>query len=64
MENNTIQINNFELLGRVLDGKATSKERKTVLFNMSDAIFVDCFMVALRATTLFNEKVEAYETVQ
>ena len=39
MENNTIQINNFELLGRVLDGKATSKERKTVLFNMSDAIF-------------------------
>lgn len=64
MENNTIQINNFELLGRVLDGKATSKERKTVLFNMSDAIFEEYFMVALRATTLFNEKVEAYETVQ
>ena len=64
MENNTIQINNFELLGRVLDGKATSKERKTVLFNMSDAVFKECFMVALRATTLFNEKVEAYETVQ
>ncbi|WP_297908299.1 hypothetical protein [uncultured Parabacteroides sp.] len=64
MENNTIQINNFELLGRVLDGKATSKERKTVLFNMSEAIFEECFMVALRATTLFNEKVEAYETIQ
>ena len=64
MENNTIQINNFELLGRVLDGKATSKERKTVLFNMSDAIFEECFMVALRTTTLFNEKVEVYETVQ
>ena len=64
MENNTIQINNFELLAQVLDDKATSKERKTVLFNMSDAIFEECFMVALRATTLFNEKVEAYETVQ
>lgn len=64
MENNTIQINNFELLGRVLDGKAGSKERKSVLFNMSDAIFEECFMVALRATTLFNEKVEVYETVQ
>lgn len=64
MENNTIQINNFELLGRVLDGKATSKERKTVLFNMSDAIFEECFMVALRATTLFNEKIEDYDTVQ
>lgn len=64
MENNTIQINNFELLGRVLDGKASSKERETVLFNMSDSVFEECFMVALRATTLFNEKVEAYETVQ
>lgn len=64
MGNNTIQINNFELLGRVLDSKATSKERKTVLFNMSDAVFEECFMVALRATTLFNEKIESYETVQ
>lgn len=64
MENNTIQISNFELLGRVLDGKASSNERKTVLFNMSDAVFEECFMVALLATTLFNEKVEAYETVQ
>lgn len=64
MENNTIQISNFELFGRVLDGKANSKERKTVLFNMSDAVFKECFIVALRATTLFNEKVEAYETVQ
>ena len=59
-----MQINDVELLGRVLDGKSTSKERKTVLFNMSDAVFEECFMVALRATTLFNEKVEAYETVQ
>ena len=64
MENNTIQISNYEQLGRVLDGKANSKERKTVLFNMSDAVFEECFIVALRATTLFNEKVEAYETVQ
>ncbi len=64
MENNTIQISNFELLGRVLDGRATSKERKMVLFNMSDAVFAECFMAALRATTLFNEKVDAYETVQ
>ncbi len=64
MENNTIQISNFELLGRVLDGRATSKERKTVLLNLSDIVFEECFMVALRATTLFNEKVDAYETVQ
>ena len=64
MEDNTIQINNFELLGRVLDGKATLMERKAVLFNMSDAVFEECFMVALRATTLFNEKIEIYEEYQ
>lgn len=64
METNTIQINNFELLGRILDGQATSKERKAVLLNMSNAVFEECFMVALQATTLFNEKIEGYETVQ
>jgi hypothetical protein len=64
MGNNTIQISNFEVLGRVLDGIANLKECKTVLFNMSDAVFEECFMVALRATSLFNEKVEFYETVQ
>ena len=64
MEDNTIQINNFELLGRVLDGKATSMERKAVLFNMSDAVFEESFMVALRATTLFNEEIEIYEEYQ
>lgn len=64
MENNTIQISNFELLGRVLDGKAISKEREAVLLNMSDVVFEEFFMVALRAMTLFNKKVEAYETVQ
>ena len=64
MEDNMIQINNFELLGRVLDGQATLNERSIVLFNMSDAVFEECFMVALRAKTLFNEKVEVYEKNQ
>ena len=64
MENNTIQISNFEVLGRVLNGIANSKECKTVLFNMSDAVFEECFMVALRATTLFNEEIEIYEEYQ
>lgn len=57
MGNNSIQISNFELLGRMLDGKANPKERKTVLLNMSDTVFEECLMVALRATTLFNERV-------
>ena len=56
MENNTIQISNFKLLARVLDGKAPSEECKDVLLNMSDAVFEEFFMVALRATPLLNEK--------
>ena len=64
MQNNTIQINNFEFLGRVIDGYAASKERKIVLLRMSDAIFEEYFIVALRAFTLFNEKAEVYESIQ
>ena len=64
MENNTIQTNNFELLGCVLDRNATIDERKDVLFNMTDVLFGECFLVAMRATTLFNEKIEAYGKVQ
>lgn len=54
---------NIELLGRVLDGSATCTERKAVLFNMSGSAFEECFMVALRATTLFNDNTETYETI-
>lgn len=64
MQNNTIQINNLEFLGRVIDGYAASKERKIVLLRMSDAIFEEYFIVALRAFTLFNEKAEVYESIQ
>lgn len=55
MENNTILMNKVELLGKILDGRATSKERRTVLNNMSDVVFDEFFMVALRATILFHE---------
>lgn len=64
MGNNTIQINSFEQLGRVLDGRATGKERETVLRTMTDTVFEECFMVTMRAMTLFNEKMNAYDTVQ
>ena len=63
MEANTMKISNFELLGRVLDGRATISERKVVLYNMSESLFEECFMAALRATTLFNDNAEAYETI-
>lgn len=63
MEVNMMNNSNIELLGRVLDGSATCAERKAVLFNMSGSAFEECFMVALRATTLFNDNTETYETI-
>lgn len=58
-----MKISNFELLGRVLDGRAIISERKVVLYNMSESVFEECFMVALRATTLFNDNADTYETI-
>lgn len=58
-----MKISNFELLGRVLDGRATISERKVVLYNMSESLFEECFMAALRVKTLFNDNAEAYETI-
>lgn len=56
MDKNSILINDCELLGRVLDGCSVSEERTGVLANFADMAFKECFMVALRATVLFNEK--------
>lgn len=64
MENNAVLMNNVELLGKVLDGQATGKERKAVLKNMSDVVFDEFFMVALRATILFNENIDGYDKMQ
>jgi hypothetical protein len=63
MEVNMMKNSNIELLVRVLDGSATCTERKAVLFNMSESAFEECFMVALRAMTLFNDNTETYETI-
>ncbi len=56
--------NSYELLGRVLDGNASRQERMAVLARMEDAQFEECFMVALHAVTLFDEKGDVYETVE
>ncbi len=64
MENNAVLMNNAELLGKVLDGQATGKERRAVLKNMSDLVFDEFFMVALRATILFNENIDDYDKMQ
>lgn len=64
MENNVIEISNFELLARIIDGKATAIECMSVLLNMSDSVFEECFMVALQAISLFNEKTCDYDSIQ
>lgn len=55
MGDNMALMGDFELIGRVLDGQATDKERRIVLSDMMDIDFEEFFMVALRATTLFNK---------
>ncbi|OUN73626.1 hypothetical protein B5G10_03415 [Barnesiella sp. An55] len=62
MGNNTIC--NFELLGRVLDGRATDRDRKIVLRGLTDSVFEECILVALKASVLYNENGKVYETVQ
>lgn len=64
MENNNNKISNVELIGRVLDNKATCKERMMVICNMQNISFKECFTIAYKAQTLFNEKNRTYETVQ
>lgn len=64
MENNVIEISNFELLGRIIDSEATYIEHMSVLLNISDSVFEECFMVALQAISLFNEKTCDYESIQ
>ena len=51
------------MLGGVLDGEGTIRDREIVLLNMSDSVFEEGFMVALRARTLFNDKSDVYETI-
>ncbi len=58
-----MKLSNFEMLGGVLDGAGTIGDREIVLLNMSDSVFEECFMVALRARTLFNDNSDVYETI-
>lgn len=58
-----MKLSNFEMLGGVLDGAGTIRDREIVLLNMSDSVFEECFMVALRARTLFNDNSDVYETI-
>ena len=56
--------NDSELLGRVLDGGANLQERMAVVAQLNVERFEECFLVALRAVTLIDEKGDVYETVE
>ncbi len=64
MENNAIQITDYELLGQVIDGKADVLTRQMVTLTLVNPLFEECFMIALKATKLFDDKIDTYETVQ
>lgn len=63
MGNNIIDSDRIELLGRILDGTATTNERTWALQNLNNSVFEECFMTALRAATVFNTNNKVYETV-
>ena len=64
MGNKAIQIIDNELLGRILESRANEFSRKMVILNLADPFFKEYFMIALKATKLFDDKTEKYETVQ
>lgn len=59
-----MQISDYELLGQVIDGIANNKTRQKTILNMTNPMFREYFMLALKATKLFDDKIDAYETVR
>ena len=59
-----MENNNLELIGKVLDNQATFNEISLVICNMHNISFKECFITALNARALFNEKFENYDTIQ
>lgn len=57
MENNTIETTSLEMLGRVIEGRATSQERRTVFLNMTNPYVEELLVIALRTKVLFNDNV-------
>ena len=57
MENNTIETTTLEMLGRVIEGRATSQERRTVFLNMTNPYVEELLVIALRTKVLFNDNV-------
>ncbi len=63
MEDNRMQAIDYELLGRVLDSKADEPTRRMVMLNLANPQFKEYFMIALKASRLFDYKVDVYGTI-
>lgn len=64
MGNKAVQIIDNELLGQTLDGRTNELARQMVILNLVDPFFKEYFMIALRATKLFDNKIDIYEAVK
>ncbi|UBD64070.1 hypothetical protein K6V25_14105 [Bacteroides salyersiae] len=65
MGDNTIEIIDFESIGRVLDGVSSEYDRNHLLLHLNDLSYMGCFLVALKAMDKFmNNQLTNYETVQ
>ena len=53
-----------ELAGLVLDRLAASHACDSEVFDVANAMFEECFAVAMRAIGLFNDKTNAYEAAR
>ena len=53
-----------ELAGLVLDRLAASHACDSEVFDVANAMFEECFAVAMMAIGLFNDKTNAYEAAR
>lgn len=64
MGNEVMKMDCCELAGLVLDRLAASHACDSEVFDVANAMFGECFAVAMRAIGLFNDKTNAYEAAR
>ncbi len=64
MEGRMAEISDYELIGQILDGSACEQTRQSAMRCMTNQAFEECFLLAMKATRLFDNKIDVYETVQ
>lgn len=64
MGNEVMNMDCCELAGLFLDRLAVSHACDSEVFDEANAMFDECFAVAMKAIGLFNDKTNAYEAAR